>query len=69
MTKFVRVIACTPSAEQLRPKDGKTMVGGAVAAQVLLTLRAMASCAKKPFCRLGFLVLLWQDKSTERISA
>ena len=31
MTKFVRVIACTPSAEQLRPKDGKTMVGGAVA--------------------------------------
>ena len=32
MTKFVRVIACTLSAEKLRPKEGKTMVGGAVAA-------------------------------------
>ena len=32
ITKFVRVIAFTPSAEQLRPKGSKTMVGGAVAA-------------------------------------
>jgi len=31
ITKFVRIIVCTPSAEQLRPKGGKTMVGRAVA--------------------------------------
>jgi len=31
MKKFVRVIVCTPSAEQLRAKGSKTMVGGAVA--------------------------------------
>ena len=31
MTKFVRAFVCTPSAEQLRPKGSKTMVGSAVA--------------------------------------
>ena len=31
MTEFVRVIVCTPSADQLRPKGGKTMVACAAA--------------------------------------